>query len=105
MAVPSCPGCRERDAVIAAALERIAALEQRVRDLEARLGQNATNSSLPPSANPPQAPSHTAAGPQAGRQDTHRQEARRPAGARRPPEAPPAPGTADAHHPLRTPAL
>src|SRR2546421_4369513 len=56
MAEPSCPGCRERDAVIAAALQRIAALEQRVRDLEARLGQNATNSSLPPSANPPQAP-------------------------------------------------
>src|SRR5438270_510552 len=56
MAEPSCPGCRERDALIASALERIAALEQRVRDLEARLGQNATNSSLPPSANPPQAP-------------------------------------------------
>lgn len=56
MAVPTCPGCRERDALLASALERIAALEQRVRDLEARLGQNATNSSLPPSANPPQAP-------------------------------------------------
>jgi transposase len=56
MAAPSCPGCRERDALIASALERIAALEERVRDLEARLGQNATNSSLPPSANPPQAP-------------------------------------------------
>jgi transposase len=56
MAEPSCPGCRERDAVIASLLERIAALEQRVRDLEARLGQNATNSSVPPSANPPQAP-------------------------------------------------
>jgi transposase len=56
MAAPSCPGCRERDALIASALERIAALEQQVRDLEARLGANATNSSLPPSANPPQAP-------------------------------------------------
>src|SRR3954469_13659768 len=56
MAEPSCPGCRQRDAAIAAALERIAALERRVRDLEARLGQNATNSSVPPSANPPQAP-------------------------------------------------
>lgn len=42
--------------MIASLLERVAALEQRVRDLEARLGQNATNSSLPPSANPPQAP-------------------------------------------------
>src|SRR4051812_6396894 len=56
MAEPSCPGCRERDALIASLLERIAALEQRVRDLEDRLGQNATDSSVPPSANPPQAP-------------------------------------------------
>jgi transposase len=46
---PECQGCRERDA-------RIARLEQRVADLEARLGQNASNSSMPPSANPPQAP-------------------------------------------------
>src|SRR5438105_4477826 len=53
MAEPSCPGCRERDVLIASLLERIAALEQRVRDLEDRLGLNATNSSLPPSANPP----------------------------------------------------
>lgn len=43
--------------------QRAAALEERVRDLEAqlrealaRLGANATNSSVPPSANPPQAP-------------------------------------------------
>ena len=49
MSEPSCPGCRERD-------ERLAALEARVRELEARLGTNASNSSLPPSANPPQAP-------------------------------------------------
>jgi transposase len=45
----TCPGCLERDA-------RIAALERRVAELEARLGANASNSSLPPSANPPQAP-------------------------------------------------
>jgi transposase len=56
MAELTCPGCRERDALIATLLERIAALEGRVRDLEARLGQNASNSSLPPSANPPAAP-------------------------------------------------
>src|SRR3954469_10511498 len=63
MAVPACPGCRERDARLAALEQRVAALEQRgaeleqlVRDLEARLGQNASNSSLPPSANPPAAP-------------------------------------------------
>src|SRR5260370_25398543 len=46
---PSCAGCR-------ALLKRIAELDVRIRDLEARLGQNASNSSLPPSANPPQAP-------------------------------------------------
>ena len=47
--VPSCPRCPEL-------LERIAQLEEQVRALEARLGQNASNSSLPPSANPPSAP-------------------------------------------------
>jgi transposase len=36
--------------------ERIAALERRVAELEARLGTNATNSGTPPSANPPGAP-------------------------------------------------
>jgi len=46
---PSCAGCR-------ALLKRIAELDVRIRDLEARLGQNASNSSIPPSANPPQAP-------------------------------------------------
>src|SRR4051794_31151131 len=30
------------------------ALQQRIRDLEARLGQNSSNSSRPPSADPPQ---------------------------------------------------
>src|SRR5215470_12168308 len=49
MATVTCPGCLERD-------ERIAALERRVAALEARLGTNATNSSLPPSASPPGAP-------------------------------------------------
>jgi transposase len=47
--VPNCPRCVEL-------LQRIEQLEQLVRDLEARLGQNASNSSLPPSANPPDAP-------------------------------------------------
>jgi transposase len=46
---PSCAGCREL-------VKRVAELEAQLRDLEARLGQNASNSSLPPSANPPQAP-------------------------------------------------
>jgi transposase len=47
--VPGCPRCAEL-------LERIAQLEEQVRALEARLGQNACNSSVPPSANPPSAP-------------------------------------------------
>lgn len=71
--------------MIAAALERIAALEQRIRDLEARLGQNATNSSLPPSANPPQAPKpvvKTPTGKKSGAQPGHAAHLRR----RLPPE-------------------
>src|SRR5437660_7190668 len=46
---PACPGCR-------ALLRRLEAAERRIADLEARLGQNASNSSLPPSAHPPDAP-------------------------------------------------
>jgi transposase len=56
MAEATCPGCQHRDAVIALLHQQVEALEARVRDLEARLGRNAANSSLPPSANPPQAP-------------------------------------------------
>src|SRR3954454_1013851 len=44
-----CPGCCARDA-------RIAELERRIAVLEARLGTNSTNSSVPPSANPLGAP-------------------------------------------------
>src|SRR5207244_4245189 len=51
-----CPGCQQRDAVIAELLRRVAELEATVRDLQGRLGVNAANSSLPPSANPPDAP-------------------------------------------------
>lgn len=56
MAEPSCPGCRQRDARIAALQQRIEALEGTVQELQARLGQNSSNSSLPPSANPVGAP-------------------------------------------------
>lgn len=56
MDVPQCPGCRERDARIAALERRVAELEALVRELLARLNKNASNSSVPPSANPPQAP-------------------------------------------------
>jgi transposase len=49
MGNPECPGCQ-------ALAKVVANLEQRVRELEARLSQNASNSSTPPSANPPGAP-------------------------------------------------
>jgi transposase len=49
MPEPECQGCREL-------LGRVAELEAVVRELQAKLGINATNSSLPPSANPPEAP-------------------------------------------------
>src|SRR5437588_739618 len=56
MEVPTCPGCRERDARLAEYATRLVALEEEVRQLKALLQRNASNSSLPPSANPPAAP-------------------------------------------------
>src|SRR5476651_925905 len=53
---PTCPGCRERDQRIARLEEQVAELTAAVRDLQARLDQNASNSSIPPTANPPDAP-------------------------------------------------
>lgn len=53
---PSCPGCQQRDEIIARLQQQLAKLTQRVHALEEQLGKNASNSSLPPSANPPQAP-------------------------------------------------
>jgi transposase len=67
---PACAGCRERDAIIAELRARIVTLEQRLAEqdrrlaeqdqrlaeLESRLKTNSSNSSLPPSANPPSAP-------------------------------------------------
>src|SRR5579875_1259078 len=53
---PSCPGCRQRDAIIARLQQQLATLTERVRVLEEQLQNNASNSSLPPSANPPQTP-------------------------------------------------
>jgi transposase len=52
----ACSGCRERDARIAELERRIAELDALVRDLTARLGINSSNSSVPPSANPLDAP-------------------------------------------------
>jgi transposase len=56
MSESSCPGCVQRDALIAALQQRIEDLERQVKDLQQRLGGNASNSSLTPSANPPAAP-------------------------------------------------
>jgi transposase len=79
MTGPNCAGCRERDAVIAVLLRRVEQLEERVRELEARLGNNASNSHLPPSASPPAAPkpvvkkrSRRRRGGQPGHQGHHR---------------------------------
>lgn len=55
MSEASCPGCAQRDALIEALRQRVDELERLVKDLQARLGANASNSSLPPSANPPHA--------------------------------------------------
>lgn len=56
MGVPTCSGCREREARIAELERRVATLDAQVRDLTARLGTNSANSSVPPSANPLGAP-------------------------------------------------
>src|SRR5580704_405750 len=56
MVEPLCPGCQQRDRRIAELEGRVADLEATVRDLLARLGQNSSNSSVPPSANPLNAP-------------------------------------------------
>ena len=53
MARPHYPGCQERDARIQAWERAVAALRAAVGDLRARLGQNATNSSVPPAAPKP----------------------------------------------------
>jgi hypothetical protein len=52
----SCTGCQQRDEIIADLRQRLHAAQARIRQLEAQLGRNATNSSVPPSANPPGAP-------------------------------------------------
>ena len=47
----------------AAAQALIVALQQRIRELEARLSHNSSNSSRPPSSDPPQAPTRPKALP------------------------------------------
>jgi transposase len=60
---PRCPGCQQRDATIAKLQHRNARLRQRLKNLQRqhqqeqeRLGRNSTNSSVPPSCNPLDAP-------------------------------------------------
>lgn len=56
MEVPACAGCRELEARNATLERLVAELRGQVRDLTAKVGTNASNSSLPPSANPLGAP-------------------------------------------------
>lgn len=52
MATATCPGCLERDERIGVLERRVARREAIIHDLNDRLGVNASNSGLPPSANP-----------------------------------------------------
>lgn len=58
-----CAGCRQRDAIIAELMAKIAVMDQRLAEqdrrlaeLEGRLKTNSSNSSMPPSSDPPWAP-------------------------------------------------
>ena len=53
----------EATALLRLAWEQLGQLQARVQELEARLGQNSTNSSRPPSSDPPTAPPRPLAGP------------------------------------------
>src|SRR5512133_313418 len=54
--VASCPECVHLRTLLEAALQRIAELEAEVHDLRGQLTRNSSNSSTPPSADPPGAP-------------------------------------------------
>lgn len=51
-----CQGCRERDALIQQLRQELQTLRDEVRQLKELVSRNASNSSLPPSANPVDAP-------------------------------------------------
>jgi len=53
VANPNCPECARLRADIAGLTAKVAQLETQVRELTARLNQNSSNSSRPPSSNPP----------------------------------------------------
>src|SRR4051794_23196174 len=81
MDASDCSGCRERDKRIAQLETRAAKSEalakelmKRVKELEAKLGRNSSNSSVPPSANPlaaPKPPAKEPSGRKAGGQPGH----------------------------------
>ncbi len=78
-AVPQCPGCRERDRRIAELEARLAQLEALVAELTERLKQNSSNSSKPPSTDPPHAkpaPPRIPSGKKRGGQPGHRRALR-----------------------------
>ena len=56
MAEPFCPHCAELQRRVAELEEIVRQQQAAINDLQAKLGQNATNSSIPPSANPLNAP-------------------------------------------------
>lgn len=79
VALPVCPGCRERDARIAELEKQLAALQTQNRKLGERARRNASNSSMPPSTNPPDAPkpvAKKATGRKPGGQPGHKGHAR-----------------------------
>lgn len=67
MEEPTCPGCRALLARVAQLETLVAKQQAQIAALLERLNRNASNSSLPPSANPPQAPKPVAK-PKSGRQ-------------------------------------
>src|SRR4051812_23634813 len=69
-----CPECERLRAALAAALKRIDDLEAEVRRLGAQLNRNSSNSSVPPSSDPPDAPKpvvKTPTGRRSGAQPGH----------------------------------
>lgn len=70
-----CPGCQERDATITELRRRLAAQERQLQALRERVRRHSGNSSLPPSANPADAPKTRTrkkpSGRQAGGQPGH----------------------------------
>ena len=79
---PDCPGCQARDEVIDELRARLDALEGQVAKLKARLDQDSTNSSKPPSSDGPaeraeresEDGSDRSQGAQPGHEGTHRED-------------------------------